>query len=76
MEVFEHSLAKSFGEFPAYVNTSESPFVQVGRQFPDPNMSDLPTSYDMSSSFEQGSPKVHMPDQHLDFSAFMAEYSL
>jgi hypothetical protein len=68
MEAFEHSFAKSFGDFPAYVNTSGSPF--VSRQFSDPNTTDLPASYDL---FEQGAPKVH---HDLDFSAFIASYSL
>jgi hypothetical protein len=73
----EAFVAKSFGEFPVYANNPDSAF--TGRQFLDPNTPDLPTGYDLSSSFDQGPSKVHMATQELDFSVFMGsipEYSL
>jgi hypothetical protein len=75
LEAFQHSLAKSFGDFPAYVNAPDPSF--TGRQFLDPNTPDLSTGYILA--FEQDPSKVGMATQELDFSAFMAslpEYSL
>lgn len=77
LEAFEHSFAKSFGEFPAYPNGTNSHF--TGRQFSDPNTPDLSTGYSFPPSFEQDHSKTHMATQDLVFSAFMAslpDYSL